>query len=66
MTLEFLGQKEGMCFLCQEENEEYAKVFKAIRLQHIMNDKPSLSTIETDRIIPDSKYNVLMFLMDKS
>lgn len=41
-------------FLSEEDSEEYFKVFKAVRLQHILNDKPSLTTIEADKIFPKS------------
>lgn len=47
--------KNRPCFLSEEDSEDYVKVFKAVRLQHILNDKPSLSTIEADKIIPESK-----------
>lgn len=43
------------CFLDEVDNEEFAKVFRSVRLQHVMNDRPSMSTIETDRIIPEGQ-----------
>lgn len=45
------------CFLGETDRDKYVKVFKAIRLQHILNDKPSLNTIEADRIISESMFN---------
>jgi hypothetical protein len=48
--------KNRSCFLEEEGTEEHIKVFRAVRLQHILNDKPSLSTIEMDKIIPESKF----------
>ena len=48
--------KNSSCFLEEEGNEDHIRVFKAVRLQHILNDKPSLSTIEADKIIPESKF----------
>lgn len=49
----FPGERKS-CFLDRADSEECVKVFKTIRLQHILNDKPSLSTIEADKIIPES------------
>lgn len=47
------ADKDDICFLSRMGSEDFGKVFKAVRLQHILNDKPSLSTIEADKIIPE-------------
>lgn len=31
-------------------------MFRAVRLQHILNDVVSVRTVETDKIIPHSEY----------
>lgn len=46
------GEEEG------EEDDEYVKVFRAVRLQHVLNDKLSVATIEADKIIPKSMVAV--------
>jgi len=32
------------------------KVFREIRVQHILNDLVSIKTVEADKIVPGSKY----------
>lgn len=64
---------DGSFFLSKAHSDEYIRVFKAVRIQHILNDKPSLVTIEADKIIPDSRqplafmgltvcYSLLIFI----
>ena len=55
----FVADKDDICFLSRMGSEDFGKVFKAVRLQHILNDKPSLSTIEADKIIPEGENLVL-------
>ncbi len=46
---------KGTSFLDTEEGKVFIDVFKAIRLKHILNDKPSIVTIEEDGVIPKGK-----------
>lgn len=46
-----------MAFLETEDGRQYARVFCAIRLQHILNDISSVETVESDKIIPESELN---------
>jgi BTB/POZ domain-containing protein 13 len=39
-------------FLKTEEGQQYCPVFRALRLQHIMNDIASIRLLEADRIVP--------------
>lgn len=43
---------EGLCFLECSEGWEWQKVFRGVRLQHILNDVVSVRTVEADMIIP--------------
>ena len=47
--------KDGSFFLETEVGQHYVEVFKAIRLQHILNEVVSTGTLEVDRIIPESE-----------
>lgn len=38
-----------------ENGKQFIPIFKAVRLQHIMNDVVSVRTLEADGIIPESK-----------
>jgi len=46
--------KDGSFFLETEVGQRYVEVFRAIRLQHILNEVVSTGTLEVDRIIPES------------
>ena len=46
-------------FLETERGCQYEPVFKAIRVQHILNDVVSVKTLEADGIIPESEQNCL-------
>lgn len=41
-------------FLETERGEPYIEVFRAIRIQHILNDIVSVQTLESDKIVPKS------------
>lgn len=38
-----------------ENGRQFSPIFKAVRLQHIMNDVVSVRTLEADGIVPASK-----------
>ena len=51
-----LAGRSGGSFLEREAGLPYVEVFRAIRLQHILNDITSIESIEADRIIPQSEF----------
>lgn len=55
MSILSLGSRhDNQYFLECEQGQQYAAVFKAVRVQHILNDVVSVKTVEADRIIPES------------
>ena len=42
---------------------KYSKVFRGLRLHHIINDGASTKVIEQDRIIPHSMYALFITLL---
>jgi len=55
MISTWLTGKDGSFFLETEVGQRYVEVFRAIRLQHILNEVVSTGTLEVDRIIPESE-----------
>ena len=53
--------EDGSYFLDTEDGKEYVELFKSIRLKHILNDQPSVTTIEEDSIIPQGE-NYCLFV----
>ena len=54
-----IGNEDDTCFLETERGEPYVEVFRAIRVQHILNDVVSVHTLETDMIIPKSESTAM-------
>lgn len=50
-----VGDTHQCSFLETENGRQFSPIFKAVRLQHIMNDVVSVRTLEADGIIPASK-----------
>ena len=50
-----LGDHHQRSLLETENGRQFSPIFKAVRLQHIMNDVVSVRTLEADGIIPPSK-----------
>lgn len=50
-----LGESVGCSFLETKIGREYIPVFKAIRVQHILNDAVSVKTLELNAIIPEGE-----------
>lgn len=46
------GEQTDTDYLDTDDGQEYVRVFKHIRLIHILTDSGSISVINTDRIIP--------------
>ena len=44
-------------FLETDRGHKYEPVFKAIRIQHILNDVVSVKTLEADGIIPEGELS---------
>ncbi|XP_064404214.1 germ cell-less protein-like 1 isoform X2 [Halichondria panicea] len=44
---------DDRCFLECPGKEEWGRVFRGVRVQHILNDVVSVRTVEGDKIIPD-------------
>lgn len=55
LLLDLAGESNGCSFLETESGRQFIPVFKAIRLQHILNDVVSVKTLEADGIIPESE-----------
>ena len=52
-------------FLLETEvGQPYMAVFRAIRLQHILNEVVSTGTLEADRIIPECEPSLTIFHTD--
>ncbi len=56
----------GESFLLHTEGRIFEHVLRVLRFHHIINDAASLKVIENDRIIPDSEFFVLSFLVASS
>ena len=46
------GEQTDTDYLDTDDGQEYVRVFKHIRLIHILTDSGSIAVINTDRIIP--------------
>ena len=57
-----LGTEDENCtyFLETERGEPYIEVFRAIRIQHILNDIVSVQTLESDKIVPKSERTAML------
>ncbi len=54
-TLLLGAANDGRCFLECPGRGEWGRVFRGVRVQHILNDVVSVRTIEGDKIIPDGE-----------
>ena len=57
-----LGDHHQRSLLETENGRQFSPIFKAVRLQHIMNDVVSVRTLEADGIIPASKASHAIWL----
>ena len=55
-----------VCFLKSEEGQQYCPVFRALRLQHIMNDIASIRLLEADHIIPHGTTSLVTVSLTQS
>ena len=59
-----LTGRDGSFLLETEVGQPYMAVFRAIRLQHILNEVVSTGTLETDGIIPECELSLTIFHAD--